>query len=371
MGKIIRFALVLLTLSLGGLSPSLAATSGLDFLKVGVGARPIALGEAYVALADDINAIYWNPAGLVQVKIPEVGFTYNKWFEDIGYHFLGYSHPLDNSILGVSAYYLGAGDIDGSDNAGNPIGEFTTYDLAFAFSYGRRLSERVSVGANFKYILEKLEEELASAFAFDIGALYKPGVYDLVLGVNIQNIGTGIKFVEESASLPQNVKFGLAYTLFPENPLILTLDFNKCKDKGVYVGSGAEFWVVDYLALRIGGKFDPDVKDGLRLGFGLRAGNFGLDYAYTPHRILGDTHQFSFSLYLGKLAPEEIISRKEIEQRMVSVIASLREEGMVYLEQERYIEAIAKFSEILLLDPEDKEAISTIKEANRLLMERE
>ncbi|MCJ7645688.1 PorV/PorQ family protein [bacterium] len=370
MKRIVALSLLLLSFLIGQESPSLAVTSGLDFLKMGVGARPLALGEAYVALADDISAIYWNPAGLVQLGQPEVGFTYNKWFEDIGYHFFGYSHPLNDSIFALSLYYLGEGDIEGSDDAGNPTGEFSVYDLAFALSYGRKLTDRLSAGLNFKFIREKLEEEDANAFAFDLGALYKTGIDNLDLGLNIQNIGPRIKFVKESASLPLNWKFGLAYKLFPSNPLILTLDFNKLNNKGIYFGLGAECWIVDYLAVRIGSKFDPDIRDRIRFGLGLKVKNLRLDYAYTPHKILGDTHQFSVGFSFGELEEEEVLGREGREARMAYLISSLHEEGMAYLNQKQYIEAIAKFSEILLLDPEDKTALSKMKEANRLLMER-
>ena len=370
MKKIVILNLVMVLILIGRPSPFLAATSGLDFLKIGVGARPLALGEAYVALADDISAIYWNPAGLAQLERPEVGFTYNRWFEDIGYHFFGYSHPIDDSVLAFSIYYLGGGDIEGSDDGGIPTGNVSAYDLALAFSYSRRLIEGLSGGLNFKFIREKLSDEVASAFAFDLGALYKTGIDNLDVGLNIQNVGTRIKFIKESASLPLNFKLGLAYKLFPANLLILTLDFNQLVNEGSYFGLGAECWIKDYIAVRVGGKFDPDIKDRIRFGLGLRRKNLRLDYAYTPHKILGDTHQFSVGFYFGKLEEEKILGLEEIEARMASLIASLYEEGMAYFNQEQYIEAIGKFSEILLLDPEDKTAIAKMKEANRLLMER-
>ena len=372
MRRPIAFSLFLV-LFLMGLAPlSFGATSGLDFLKLGIGARPLALGEAYVAIADDINAIYWNPAGLVQLKLPEVGFTYNKWFEDIGYHFLGYGHPVNDSVFAASIYYLGGGDIDGSDGGGSPIGDISAYDLAFAFSYGRKLTDKLSGGLTFKFIRENLDNEAGNAFAFDLSALYKAVIDNLDLGFNVQNIGTGIKFIKDSASLPLNYKFGLAYRLLFTYPLTFSLDFNKLNNEGGYFGLGAECWITEYLALRIGHKFDTDVKDKVRVGLGLKAKNLRLDYAYTPHKILGDTHQFSFGFYFGRLEEkEEALRREEAEAKMASLIASFYEEGMAYFAQERYVEAIGKFSEILLLDPENRTALNMMKEANRLLMERD
>jgi len=373
MNKIIILSLILILALIPRPCLSVASSTGLDFLKIGVGARALALGEAYVAVADDITAIYWNPAGLVQLTQPEAGFTYNEWFEDIGYHFFGYSHPLNSSNLAFSVYYLGGGDVQSMDAVGNPTGEFSVYDLALAFSYSRKLVKGLSAGLNFKFIKEKLDDRVGNAFAFDLAALYKTGIDNLDLGLNIQNIGTRIEFIRESASLPLNFRFGMAYKLFPHNPLTLALDFNKLKNEGAYFGIGAECWITDYAALRIGSKFDPDIKDRIRFGLGFKVKNLRLDYAYTPHKILGDTHQFSAGLYFGRLEvepeKEKVMIEKEEEVEIASLIATLHEEGKAYLEQKQYIQAIGKFSEILLLDPEDKEAISMMKEANRLLME--
>jgi hypothetical protein len=350
---------------------SFADTTGFDFLKIGVGARPFALGEAYVALADDINAVYWNPAGLVQLRRQETGFTYNKWFEDIGYYFFGYAYLLNDSAFALSIYYLGTENIEGSDEANNPTGEFSIYDLAFAFSYGRRLTEKLSSGLNFKFAKEKLENEAANAFALDFGVLYKTGINNLNVGLNIQNIGTGIRFIKESAKLPLNWKFGLAYKLFPGSPVTLTLDLNKLENRDIYFGLGGECQMGGRLTLRMGRKFDPQIDDGFRFGLGLRVEDLCLDYAYLPHNILGDTHQFSVSFYFGGPKAEGVMERKEQEKERAQAIASLYQEGMVYFNQKQYIQAIAKFSEVLLLDPENKEAINMMKEANRLLRERE
>lgn len=365
--KILILSLLLLLFSIRQPYPSLAATTGFDFLKLGVGARPLALGEAYVALADDINAIYWNPAGLVQLRRQEAGFTYNRWFEDIGYYFFGYSHLFNDSVFALSVYYLGAENIEGSDDASNPTGEFSVYDLAFAFSYSRKLTDKLSTGLNLKFISEKLENEDANAFAFDLGALYKTGIPNLVLGLNIQNVGTKIRFITQSASLPLNWKFGLAYNLFPTYPVILTLDANKSENRDIYFGLGAEWWLGNNLALRIGRKFDSRIDDEFRFGVGLKVEDLRLDYAYIPHNILGDTHQFSVGFYFGKPEIEKVIMDKEKE----ATIASLYEEGMTYFNQKQYIQAIDKFGEILLLNPENNEALSKMKEANQLLMERE
>jgi hypothetical protein len=196
---------------------------------MGVGARPLALGEAYVALADDISAIYWNPAGLVQLRRQETGFTYNRWFEDIGYYFFGYAHLLNDSVFALSVYYLGEEILRGVTKEVIPL--VSLLCMISLLSYSRKLSDKLSMGLNLKFISEKLEDEVANAFAFDLGAFYRTGIPNLNLGLNIQNIGTKIKFIKQSADLPLNYKLGLAYGLFPGGPVILTLDLNKLEDR--------------------------------------------------------------------------------------------------------------------------------------------
>ncbi len=73
-----------------------AGISTAQFLKIGVGGRAAALGEAFMAISDDASALYWNPAGLAQFTKNQVIFSHNIWVVDINHDFLGAVYHLDN-----------------------------------------------------------------------------------------------------------------------------------------------------------------------------------------------------------------------------------------------------------------------------------
>ncbi|MDI6704536.1 MAG: PorV/PorQ family protein, partial [bacterium] len=170
------------------------------FLKIGVGARATGMGEAACAVADDANAIYWNPAGLGFFEEKQVSAMYNILFEDIKHGFVGYTHPFKSCTLGGAINYLDTGEMEKTTRAD---------DLAGYITYARRLGGKLSLGVNLKYIQQRIEEEKATCYGADLGILYKP--FKLRLGLAVQNIGTKLKFIEEGYSLPLNIKAGAAY----------------------------------------------------------------------------------------------------------------------------------------------------------------
>ena len=90
-----------------------AGGSGSQFLKIGVGARAMGMGGAFGGVADDITALYWNPAGIASLKGVNLGFEYNSWFGDMKHSFVGLEFPLsDDYRFGLSVVMLDAGSID-------------------------------------------------------------------------------------------------------------------------------------------------------------------------------------------------------------------------------------------------------------------
>ena len=98
-------------------------TTGADILKIGVGARAIGMGEAYVAQADDVSSLYWNPAGLALMQERQASFMYDQMYQDIKYQNAAIGIPLENGAIGGSLSYLSYGDIQGYDTSGNSIGK--------------------------------------------------------------------------------------------------------------------------------------------------------------------------------------------------------------------------------------------------------
>ena len=323
----------------GWFSSDKAGTTGASFLKIGVGGRPIGMGETYGAVSDDVNAIYWNPAGLSQIKESQISVMHAMWLETIFYDFLAYAQPLKIGVIGGGASYLSMAEMDklDVDSGGNLVetGEtFRPYDLAVALSYGMPIGP-LMVGASLKYIGQEIDDEKAMAFGVDIGTLWKKG--KLALGFSVQNIGSQIKFIDESAPLPLNIRLGAAYNLpLPgiHSHLLLALDGNAPIDDDPNAHIGMEYAykkIKDIqIAARVGLKSeaisDLDGFSGFSCGLGFIWGPVGVDYAWVPYGELGSTHRISLIVKFGKTGE---VSSKRAETMPPKV------EGMVVEEGER------------------------------------
>jgi len=280
-------------------------THSAQFLKMGLGSRAIAMGGAFVGLADDVGAVYWNPAGLVNVGRTELGFTHFSWFQDISYEYFACAKSFDKwGAFGLSIGYLHMGKLEGRDEDGNSTSDFTSSDIVTTLSYGHKITGELSVGVNVKYINEKIEEENAYAFAFDFGGLYKTPIKNFCLGGTIQNFGQSIKFVEEPCRLPTVFKLGSSYSkTLIGNPMNFAMDICFLSDNRTALHMGTEYTYKNALAGRIGYESGSDLRDsaGLSLGLGLtvtKTQTYGIDYAFISQGILGNTHAVSLSVKL-------------------------------------------------------------------------
>jgi hypothetical protein len=275
-----------------------AGTRAMTFLKIGVGAEAMGMGESQVAATDDLYASYWNPAGLTRLQKPQIALMHNEWFAGINHEFVGFAAPLGNiGTVGVSSSYLSFGELQGRDRDGNETTIFRPYDLALILSYARSFGSALAFGTNAKLLREQIADETGTGIAFDFGALYNFSEMPLSLGFNAQHLGPRVKFVEEAFGLPVTFRLGVAYKLWSE-ALTLTTDIIRPSDNDLAIGVGAGYTIGNILHLRTGYKYkiggnDLGAISGLTGGFGLTLRQFQLDYALVPFGILGLTHRFS------------------------------------------------------------------------------
>ena len=282
-----------------------AGSSAAAFLKIGVGARAVGMGEAQAAAAEGPEALYWNPAGLAVDSRRAVSFTHNEWLDDVRYEYLGISYPLFNlGTVGFSAGRVGMGKLVGRDEEGNYTGDFGASDMALSLGYGRRFFNFLAVGAAAEYISSKIEDESASAFAGSLGVVADLPLPGLAVGVSASNIGGEMKFIDEGDPLPLAVRGGVAYMLpfgGETNELMVAVDGVKFNDRDdVMVNTGVEYWFMKTIAARAGYKGNYD-QDGLTGGLGFRyspAANLGLlaDYAYADMGVFGATHRITVGM---------------------------------------------------------------------------
>lgn len=268
-------------------------------LELGAHPRAIGFGEAFVAISDDVSAIYYNPAGLIQLKKHEITLTHMNRIVDIRSFDLAYAQPLkDLGAFGIALYLLYTKDSARDEITGNKTGDFMSYNSYFIIGYAKEIINDLSIGLNTKVIYNQLQDYKSSNIAFDIATLYKAGP-KLKIGVNLQNIEAGLKFTDEIETLPLNFKTGVSYKVL--NPrLTVAFGINKTIDSKPNFSIGGEYLFTENIAIRGGYKYKPENKTlggvcGLSCGFGLKYKKFQIDHAYTPYGDLGNTcHRFSF-----------------------------------------------------------------------------
>ncbi|MEK7813401.1 MAG: PorV/PorQ family protein, partial [Candidatus Desantisbacteria bacterium] len=268
-----------------------------QFLRIGAGARACGMGEAFCAVADDAYALYYNPAGLCQLTQKQVSFMHNKWLRDLRYESLLYTEPFKPKKLsawGTSITYLSMDSLIGRDEYSKPTGNFGANDFALQLSSGSMFCPDGAFGMSFKYIQQKIENEDASALAFDIGLLYQYPIKNIKWGLSVQNIGTRLIFIDKSESLPLIYRGGMSYKA-SDDSLLLAADIISSADDDWRLKFGIEYVAAPSLTLRCGYDSNNSLNNGFSFGAGFNSPLCHLDYAYVPYGDLGNTNCLSIS----------------------------------------------------------------------------
>lgn len=276
-----KFILVILLLSMVlPISVYAVSNAAVIFLLIEPSSRASAMGQAYVAQVDDGFAGYWNPGAMAFNRKTQFASMYSKWlaeiFDDIYYfHLAGNKHVTDIGNLGVNVTYMSYGEQERTDDEGNSLGTFNSFDFSFGTTYAYQASERLGLGLTFKFIWSKLADEGQGtsetnvkgegiSYAFDLGLKHKGVDFGQILvspyngvlalyngfasltgvpsanysnysipvdnldfGFNFQNVGPNITYINESQSdpLPMNWRMGFSYRA-------LESEFNKLTFNG-------------------------------------------------------------------------------------------------------------------------------------------
>lgn len=280
-------------------APAGRAAETAAFLDIAAGARALGMGATYAAAADDVHALYWNPAGLAVLQKREASVSHAELGQGGRHDFLAYAHPSSQGTVAGAITYLSQGALNGRDSLGRPTGNFNASDAAVNLGCGRK-TELADFGAAIKYVRSHIASAEAQTFAVDMGARKTLG--ELILGAALRNLGPGLKYDTERNDLPLRLAFGAAYKLTGDH-LIAVEFMNGPRGSGSNVGLGGEYQAVKSVFLRVGyttrttisGGSGFDAARGLTLGLGLRKNGWGLDYAAVPMGELASTHRFTLS----------------------------------------------------------------------------
>ncbi len=309
--KIMSLAAIVVLMSLP-LALGAISQAGLLFLTFEPGARASGLGRAYSAVADDAYAAWWSPGATAFNRQTQINGTHMPWlqgagagFDDMFYEYLGFNKYFDGiGNLNIHLMIADLGTQMQTDETGQEIGEFHSFDFAGAFGYAYEVvPTKLGVGANFKLVYSYLgpgtgqteDEGKAFGFAFDMGAKYQDlGIEGLDASLVVQNVGPNITYVDQAQSdpLPMTVRLGAAYQILdsPLNKLLVSAEASKILanedglltrfvtgwenfDETIY-GLGAEYTYLDLISLR-GGYFLDQAGEVVGPSFGA-----GIQYTF-------------------------------------------------------------------------------------------
>ena len=276
------------------------------FLNIAQGARPAGMGGAFVACVDDVNACWWNPAGLIRINSREILYANTRWIEGVDGNFIAYAQPTTayegkKRIIAGSVVLSNDSGIDGRDGQDKSIGSLKVENRAIVFSTALGLTPATSIGASLKAISQDLGGSKGESMAVDLGWLFSPGE-NLSFGMNLQNIGPKLKTEDASNDLPLNLKLGFCF-----KPAILgdnvkaAVDVDVPRNNDVGVHGGIEYWTSNLMCIRVGYERASENRSGYSIGMGfkgsgegiMKAINTQIDYAMLSYADFDPTHRVS------------------------------------------------------------------------------
>ena len=306
-----------------------SGASGSAFTKMWIGARSAGMAGAYSAMADDITALYWNPAGIASLPGINVGASTTLWFGNVTENFIGVTMPVsDKYRAGVALTLVDYGNLAYSTIQQDAnAGTFNANDLSLAATIAGALTDRFSFGATAKYLRSSIKDMSADGFAFDAGSRYVTDFYHMRLSMDLTNLGPDRSFsgnsldfiannpninaVRDSLSgslntgsypLPLIFRIGVATDVLQgavENEkLNMDFDFSTHSDGPEQYNLGAEYVWNDMASLRAGYAFNQDeLGFGIGAGFHYKSEDFSgvIDYAFNTTKNLGGVHYISIS----------------------------------------------------------------------------
>ena len=332
--KYIKIVLFIMVISVSAFAQTKVGTTAANFLTIPVGPRASAMGGAYVALANDATALFWNSGAISRLPKSELTVAYSEWFVQTNYNWIGLVYKIDEgNSFGFSINQLNYGE-DEITNEASPEGtgsKWSAADMSIGLSYARNLTDRFSIGATVKYIRQQIWHESASAFGLDIGLLFITQLDGLKLGMNITNFGTEMKLdgkdlfqrididyksssgnnenisgalSTDSWTLPLYFTVGLGYDVVNNKDwqVVLGADAVYPNNQTSFVNVGGEILWNDMFAIRAGynSLFKTESLGKLCAGAGIKY-DFGpfytkIDYSYNDYKQFKEISKVSLSI---------------------------------------------------------------------------
>jgi len=292
-------------------------TPGATGLTIPSGARPSAMGGAFTGMADDLNALTWNPAGLGLMGRPELSVLHSDYLVDTRYEMVGYAQPLSGlGTLGAAVSLLDYGTLprqleQTNGLPGALVGTTVARDVYLTAGWGGALLpvqglDRIKVGANLKFTSQRLSQHSFEGFGVSAGALWDTPLDGVRAGTLVDNLGA-VTGHGSARTLPLGWVIGgsWAHAFGAAIQVAAALDARIGAASAVESGVGAEVTTFDLVSLRAGWRGGADLG-GPTFGLGLRTpatflrlGTVAFDYAMVPSGDLGSSQRFEMSVRFG------------------------------------------------------------------------
>lgn len=278
------------------------------FQQLGLGARALGMGGAFVGVADDATAGFFNPAGLAQIRMRTFGACFRKMTLDRRLSYVTYCQPIrEEATVSMAWINAGVSDVMGRNENGEITEEIKNYENAIELFFGRKIINELSVGVRIGYVQYNLANISAYGIGFGFSAFGKP-MQKLRLGAAVENLGMKYSWASgeywkksdllgssSEESFPINLRFGASYLLLKDR-ILVSSEIDKSEKQKEKIHLGIEGWILEKLAARAG--YD---KGSLTLGMGLRqkmgSTILGFDYAFVSSRVKDDPdHLISLQL---------------------------------------------------------------------------
>ncbi len=309
---------------------SRVGTAGWQFLKLPTNAKTASMGGVVSAISyGNANAVFTNPASLVDVKNYDFATSRMNWIADIGYQsFSLVKNMSEYGSFGLSFVYLDYGSMERTENLPSydalgknigtipvldNLGTFSAADMAMGFSYSRQITNKLQVGGTIKYLQQRLDDATTTTWSLDIGTLYYTGFHSLRISFVGKNFGPDAQFGTYNEriqvqpikiKLPMILVFGAAYDILGGNDdhphhVVAAIEYVNPNDGREKFNMGAEYSFMKILSLRAGYRVNYD-EEGLTLGAGVNYEvielNIRIDYAYISVGIFKQVHMFTIGM---------------------------------------------------------------------------
>jgi hypothetical protein len=312
-------------------------TTAAPFLKIGVGARGLAMGEAYVTQAEDATGMFWNPAGIANIAGNQIVLNHYDYIADLNYEFGGFAMNVGNiGTFGLFVSYLGMPDIERTTidfpmGTGEKVGASS---FVAGLTYAKALTDRFLIGGNVKFVKETIWHSSAEAIAFDVGLLYRTEFKNIKIGMSISNFGTEMKMSgrdilvqhdintafegnneninahldTDSFPLPILFRVGISADIarnffdLEQYGWIVAVDAVHHNDNYEYMNIGTEVNLYNLISLRGGYRqlLLENSEGGLSLGFGVQVDimstQLEIDYANIDYGRLDHQNKFTLTI---------------------------------------------------------------------------